>query len=88
MRLLPQERQIHQAKEKTMKLPSRLAIALGTLLTGGLAISQEVTLTHPVHVAIALVLGVLLFLVHPEEAGVVKPESAVKPDGATPPPGI
>lgn len=69
-----------------MKLPSRLALALGTLFTGALAISQEVTLTHPVHVAIALVIGVLLFLVHPEEAGVVpaqRPETARVPDGAT-----
>lgn len=71
-----------------MKLPSRLSIALGTLITGGLAISQEVKLDHPVRMAIALACGVLLFLLHPEERGVVptRPESAVTPDGATPAP--
>jgi hypothetical protein len=37
-----------------MKLPSRLAIALGTLLAGIVALTQELDLSHPIHQAIVL----------------------------------
>lgn len=67
-----------------MKLPSRLSLALGMLITGALAISQEVTLDHPVKMAIALAAGVLLFLLHPEERGVISAHEELPP----PPPNV
>lgn len=77
-----------------MKLPSRLAIAMGTLVAGLVALSLEVQISHPLHVVCGLVGAFVLFLIHPEEGGVVapagRPQSAIAPDGATPapPPGI
>jgi hypothetical protein len=80
-----------------MQLPSRLSIALGTLTTGLLALSLEVSMPHALHVVCGLVAAAVLFLIHPAETGVIpapappRPESAVRPDGAVPappPPGV
>lgn len=59
-----------------MKLPSRLSLALGTLVTGLIALSLEVQMSHPLHVASGLVGAVVLFLIHPGEAGVAAPAPA------------
>jgi hypothetical protein len=64
-----------------MKLPSRLSIALGTLTAGLIALSLEVQMSHPLHVASGLVGAFVLFMIHPQESGVIEPP---KP----PPPGI
>lgn len=61
-----------------VQLPSRLALALGTLVTGAMAITGEVSLSHPLHQAVVLVGAVLLFLIHPQEAGVL-PAAAPAP---------
>jgi hypothetical protein len=37
-----------------MKLPSRLALALGALLAGVITLTQELNLSHPIHQAIVL----------------------------------
>jgi hypothetical protein len=67
-----------------MKMPSlsRLSVVTGTTLAGLLALSQEVSLSHPLHVVIALVIGGLLYLVHPAEAGVL----TAKAEAETAPP--
>lgn len=70
-----------------MKLPTRLAVALGTLVAGLVALSGEVAIPHSLHQAIVIVGAFALFLVHPQEAGVVKvtvPESSRTPDGSLP----
>lgn len=75
-----------------MKLPSRLSIALGTLVTGLIALSLEVQMSHTLHVVCGLVGAFVLFMIHPDEGGVVesRPSTSAKPDGAmaAPPPGI
>lgn len=77
-----------------MKLPSRLGLALGTLVTGLIGLSAEVAMSHPLHVACVLVGGFVLFLINPLEgslqASAPAPQTARTPDGAIPaaPPGI
>jgi hypothetical protein len=78
-----------------MKLPSRLSLAFGTLVAGLVALSLEVQMSHPLHVVCGLLGAFVLFLIHPEEGGVItasaaRPQTAIAPDGATPaaPPGI
>lgn len=68
-----------------MKLPSRLSLALGTLTTGLIALSLEVQMSHPLHVAAGLVGAFVLFLIHPEERGAV-PSSPAPP--WSPPAGL
>jgi hypothetical protein len=83
-------------RKASVKLPSRLSIALGTLVAGLVALSLEVSMSHPLHVVCGLVGAFVLFLIHPAEAGTIapaaaRPESARAPDGATPataPPGL
>lgn len=53
-----------------MKLPSRLSIALGTLVSGLIYLSLEVQMSHPLHVVCGLLGAFVLFLIHPGEAGV------------------
>jgi hypothetical protein len=73
-----------------MQLPTRLSIALGTLFLGLMAVSQELTMTTPMHRVCVLVIGFLLaFFVHPGESGSTEPvapsrEAAIRPDGALP----
>jgi hypothetical protein len=68
-----------------MKLPSRLSTVLGTLILGGEAIAGEVTMSHPLHQAVILAGGALLFLLHPTEGGVITTPGTPVPDR---PPGI
>jgi hypothetical protein len=81
-----------------VRLPSRLSVALGTLVAGLIALSFEVQMSHPLHVVSGLVGAFVLFMIHPAEGGVIArapavesaPESARRPDGALaaqPPPG-
>jgi hypothetical protein len=73
-----------------MKFPSRLGLALGTLVTGLVGLSLEVQMSHPLHVISVLVGGFVLFLIHPQEGGVIAgapiapPQSSRTPDGAVP----
>jgi hypothetical protein len=62
-----------------MKLPSRLALALGTLISGLVAVALEAPLPHPALVAIVLVGNFALFLIHPEEKGVLPHETPAPP---------
>jgi hypothetical protein len=54
-----------------MKLPTRLSLALGTAITGLLAVSGELSMSHPAHQIVIIIGGLALaFLVHPGEGGV------------------
>jgi hypothetical protein len=57
-----------------MKLPSRIQIALGTLIAGGVGLTTTLPLSNPVHKLILLVAGVVLFLLNPEATS---PEEAL-----------
>lgn len=76
-----------------MSILSRLAAALGLLVTGLVALSGEVHLSHPLHQLAIVVGAVVLLLIHPQEgAGEAlatveagpRPESAIKPDASSP----
>jgi hypothetical protein len=55
-----------------MKLPTRIAVTLTTALTGLMALSAEVHMSHPAHVTCLIAGGLLLGLfVHPGEAGTI-----------------
>jgi hypothetical protein len=55
-----------------MKLPTRIAVTLTSALTGLMALSAEVHMSHPAHVACLIAGGLLLGLfVHPGEAGTI-----------------
>ena len=60
-----------------MKIPSRLALALGTLIAGGAALTEEINLSHPVHKAVFLVAGVVLFLLNPQAGAATTPPEAI-----------
>jgi hypothetical protein len=55
---------------------NRLHVALGTLLIGGVAISNELDLTTTWHKVVLLVAGVVLFLLDPEDQSPTLPETA------------
>ncbi len=58
-----------------MKLPTRIAVTLTTALTGLLALSAEVKMSHPMHVVCLIVGGAILGLVvHPAEGGAIAGE--------------
>jgi len=46
-----------------MKLPTRLAVALTTAITGLMALSAEVQITHTLHVVCLIVGGLVLGLI-------------------------
>ena len=55
-------------------IPTRLAAALGTIITTGLVLIQETTWTHPLKQGITAVLGLALaWLVHPTEGAPTTP---------------
>ena len=64
-----------------MKLPTRLSIALGTLLTGVGALTLEVQMSPVAHRLSLLALAFVLYLVHPGEGGILPSANAT----ATPP---
>lgn len=68
-----------------MKLPSRLSLALGTLVTGLVALSLEVQMSHPLHVASGLVGAFVLFLIHPEDGAASAPQIPASVLDETPP---
>lgn len=58
-----------------MKLPTRIAVTLTTAITGLMALSAEVKMSHPAHVACVIAGGAILgLLVHPSEAGTLTGE--------------
>lgn len=63
-----------------MKLPSRLSIALGTAITGLLAVIQELDVSHPIK-QVSLIVGglVLALVVHPGESGTLSSSSEGTP---------
>lgn len=61
-----------------MKLPSRLGLALGTLVTGLVGLSLEVEMSHPLHVACGLVGGFVLFMISPVEGAIATPATAAQ----------
>lgn len=68
-----------------MKLPTRLAVSLTTAITGLIALSAEVKMSHPLHVACLIAGGFILGLVvHPAEAGSLTTSAGVA--GEMPPP--
>lgn len=53
-----------------MQLPTRLAVALTTAITALMALSAEVTMSHPMHVLCVIAGGFVLgLIVRPAEAG-------------------
>jgi hypothetical protein len=63
-----------------MKLPTRIAVTLTTAITGLMALSAEVKMSHPAHVVCLIAGGAILGLfVHPTEGGTL-------PAGEIPPP--
>lgn len=55
-----------------MQLPTRIAVTLTTAITGLMALSAEVKMSHPVHVACLIAGGAILGLfVHPSEGGTI-----------------
>jgi hypothetical protein len=75
-----------------MKLPTRLATALGALDAGLVALLFQTNASHTLK-ELGAVIGtfVAAWLIHPDEAGtttpptpVTRPDTAVRPDGALP----
>jgi hypothetical protein len=66
----------------TVKLPSRLGLALGTLVTGLVGLSLEVSMSHPLHVASGLVGAFVLFMISPIEGTIATPAAALPVDGS------
>lgn len=63
-----------------MKLPSRIAVVLTTAITGLMALSAEVHMTHPVHVVCLIVGGAILgLIVHPGEGGTIPAAGEIPP---------
>lgn len=60
-----------------MKFPTRIAVTLTTAITGLMALSAEVKMSHPAHVACLIAGGAILGLfVHPAEGGTIPPVPA------------
>jgi uncharacterized membrane protein YphA (DoxX/SURF4 family) len=75
-----------------LQLPTRMAASLGVAITALITLAQETHWSHEVKQGVIIAGGLLLaWVVHPTEGGVQAPETARKPEGATPaqpPPGI
>lgn len=66
-----------------LKLPTRVQLAIGTLIAGGVALTQELDLSQPVHKLILLVAGVALLLLNPSAQTAEEALSLYPPAGAS-----
>lgn len=63
-----------------MQPPTRIAVTLTTAITGLMALSAEVHMSHPAHVVCLIAGGAILGLfVHPSEAGTIPAGEQVPP---------